>query len=195
MIKTTAMLCAELKDYEMPLAKISRMMKDGEIIQIVRGLYETDRSVPGYLLAGSIYGPSYLSFEFALSYHGMIPEAVYTFTSATCSKRKSKKYETPFGVFTYKDIPVEAYPFGVELKEENGYYYSIATPEKSLCDMLHSVKKMNNRKEIISLLFDDLRIDEEKLLSLNIEDIGQYAELYRNANIDKLYRYLRGLKK
>ena len=125
----------------------------------------------------------------------MIPEAVYTFTSATCSKRKSKKYETPFGVFTYKDIPVEAYPFGVELKEENGYYYSIATPEKSLCDMLHSVKKMNNRKEIISLLFDDLRIDEEKLLSLNIEDIGQYAELYRNANIDKLYRYLRGLKK
>ena len=195
MIKTTAMLCAELKDYEMPLSKISRMMKAGEIIQIVRGLYETDRSVPGYLLAGSIYGPSYLSFEFALSYHGMIPEAVYTFTSATCSKRKSKKYETPFGVFTYKDIPAEAYPFGVELKEENGYYYSIATPEKALCDMLHSVKKMNNRKEIISLLFDDLRIDEEKLLSLNMEDIGQYAELYHNAYIDKLYRYLRGLKK
>ena len=195
MIKTTAMLCDELKDYAMPLSKISRMMKNGELVQIIKGLYETDISVPGYLLAGSIYGPSYLSFEFALSYHGMIPEAVYAFTSATCSKRKSKRYETPFGIFTYKDIPVEAYPFGVEFEEENGYYYSIATPEKALCDMLYSVKKVNNRKEIIALLFDDLRIDEEKLLSLNNEDIGQYAEIYHNANIDKLYKYLRGLQR
>ena len=42
MIKTTEMLCAELKDYEIPLSKISQMMKGGEIIQIVRGLYEID---------------------------------------------------------------------------------------------------------------------------------------------------------
>src|SRR5690554_965136 len=79
----------------------NRMVKDGEYIKIIRGLYETDPSTPGYLLAGSIYGPSYLSFEFALAYHGLIPEAVYTFTSATYDKKKKKKFETPFGTFTY----------------------------------------------------------------------------------------------
>lgn len=59
------------------------MVKSGEYIQIVKGFYETDKSTADYLLAGSIYGPSYLSFEFALAFCGLIPEAVYTFTSAT----------------------------------------------------------------------------------------------------------------
>lgn len=40
--------------------------------------------------AGSIYDPSHISFEFALSYYGLIPEAVYTVTSATFEKRKRK---------------------------------------------------------------------------------------------------------
>ena len=67
MIKTTAMLLEELKNYASPKAKLSRMARKGECILITRGLYETDRSVPAYLLAGSIYGPSYISFEYALS--------------------------------------------------------------------------------------------------------------------------------
>ena len=68
---------------------------------MTRGLYETDRNAPAYLLAGSIYGPSYISFEYALSRYGLIPEAVYAVTCATFEKKKKKKYETPFGTFTY----------------------------------------------------------------------------------------------
>ena len=78
--------------YAWPAHKLNRKVKSGELIPIVKGLYEDDSSVPGYLLAGSIYGPSYLSFEFALSFYGMIPEAVYTFTSATYDKKKKKMY-------------------------------------------------------------------------------------------------------
>ena len=48
----------------------------------IRDRYETDRNVPAYLLAGSIYGPSYISFEYALSRYGLIPEAVYAVTCA-----------------------------------------------------------------------------------------------------------------
>lgn len=48
----------------------------GEYTKVVKGIYETNSDTAGYLLAGSIYGPSYLSFDFALSYYGMIPEAV-----------------------------------------------------------------------------------------------------------------------
>ena len=34
----------------------------------------------------------------------MIPEAVYTVTSATFEKKKKKKFETAFGTFTYRDV-------------------------------------------------------------------------------------------
>ena len=80
MIKTTAMLLEELSEYGSPKSKLSRMAKNGEYFPITKGIYETDRHTPAYLLAGSIYGPSYISFEYALSFYGMIPEAVYTVT-------------------------------------------------------------------------------------------------------------------
>ena len=100
MIKTTAMLLEELKGYGSPKSKLARMAERGECFPITRGLYETDRNAPAYLLAGSIYGPSYISFEYALSRYGLIPEAVYAVTCATFEKKKKKKYETPFGTFT-----------------------------------------------------------------------------------------------
>ena len=76
MLKTHLVLADELKDYVNPAAKIARMVKAGEIVRIKQGLYETDPQAEGVLLAEAIYGPSYLSFEFALSYHGLIPETV-----------------------------------------------------------------------------------------------------------------------
>ncbi len=90
MIKTTSMLLEELEEYASPKSKLSRMVKRGECFPITKGLYETDPNTPPHLLAGSIYGPSYISFEFALSYYGLIPEAVYTVTCATFEKKKKK---------------------------------------------------------------------------------------------------------
>ena len=91
MIKTSAMLMDELKNYANPTSKLRRLVEKGELFSVVRGLYETDRNVPGYYLAGSIYGPSYLSFKFALGYHSLIPETVYQLTSATVEKKKQKQ--------------------------------------------------------------------------------------------------------
>lgn len=93
MIVTTNMLLDELSNYANPKMKLARMVQQGKVFQIVKGLYETDKAIPGHLLAGSIYGPSYISFEYALGYHGLIPEAVYTVTNATFEKKKRKKYE------------------------------------------------------------------------------------------------------
>mgnify|MGYP001314848454 CR=1 FL=1 len=76
MIKTTAMLREELNSYVNPTAKIRRMADEGKLIPVVRGIYETDKNTPGHYLAPIIYGPSYLSFEFALAYHSLIPEKV-----------------------------------------------------------------------------------------------------------------------
>lgn len=191
MIKTTAMILNELNEYANPADKLSRMVKSGEYIQIVKGLYETDKSTAGSLLAGSIYGPSYLSFEFALSYYGMIPEAVYTFTSATFEKRKKKNYKTPFGTFTYRDVPSAAYNYGLIIKKEGDYSYIIASPEKAICDQLYNTQLVKNYKELESLLFEDLRIDEQEFKKLNVEDISILSDKFGCTNIRKLCGYMR----
>ncbi len=89
MIITTSMLMDKLREYSDPAGRIMRMKRDGEIYQLTRGIYETDRNTSGYCLEGAIYGPSYLSFDYALSLYGLIPEAVYTYTSATFGKKKA----------------------------------------------------------------------------------------------------------
>lgn len=190
MLKTTGEILAELKNYASPADKLIRLVKKGKYIPIVKGLYETDASVPGYLLAGSIYGPSYLSFEFALAYYGLIPEAVYTFTSATFEKKKKKIYNTHFGTFTYRDIPSAAYAYGLKIQKEGAYSYIIASPEKALCDKLYMSTPITNYKELQSLLFEDLRIDETELSKLNVKDIAFLATKYKTTNIKKLSSFL-----
>lgn len=190
MIKTTAIIIGELREYASPSDKLTRMVQEEEYYPIKQGLYETDKSTPGYLLAGSIYGPSYLSFEFALAYHGLIPEAVYTFTSATFEKKKKKKYETSFGTFTYRDIPSKAYSYGLEIKKEGEYSYILASPEKALCDQLYKVKPVSNYKELENLLFEDLRIDEQEFKRLAADDVAVLAEKYGSTNIKKLAGFM-----
>ena len=191
MLKTTGVILEELKQYASPADKLGRLVKHGEYIPIVKGLYETNSNVPGYLLAGSIYGPSYLSFEFALAYYGLIPEAVYAFTSATFEKKKKKIFETVFGTFTYRDIPVAAYPYDLSIKMEGEYSYIIALPGKALCDQLYKVKVIRNYKELCQLLFDDLRIDEQELRKININDISLLAKKYGSTNVQKLSDWLK----
>ena len=159
MIKTTAMILSKLDKYVSPADKLTRMVQKGKYFPIIKGLYETDKATPGYLLAESIYGPSYLSFEFALSYYGLIPEAVYTFTSATFEKKKKKIYETEFGTFTYRDIPSRAYAYNIDIIEEGNYSYKIATMEKALCDQVYKMHPVSNYRELEELLFENLRID------------------------------------
>ena len=191
MIKTTNMLLEELQAYRSPKTKLSRNVNKGEYIPIVKGLYETDRTIPGYLLAGSIYGPSYLSFDFALSWYGLIPEAVYAFTSATFEKKKAKRYETAFGVFLYRDVPSEVFPLEIRLKKEGDYWYWIASPEKALCDKLYTMKPVKNADEMQELLFEDLRIDPDILRTLHYETILFLSEKYQTTNIRKLCTVLR----
>ncbi|NLL62441.1 MAG: hypothetical protein GX240_06695 [Candidatus Atribacteria bacterium] len=191
MIKTTAMLLEELNEYGSPKSKLSRMVERGECFPITRGLYETDPNVPAHLLAGSIYGPSYISFEYALGYYGLIPEAVYTVTCATFEKKKKKKYETSFGTFTYRDVPSEAFPLGIRLIQEGDYFYRIAEPEKALCDQLYTISPVPNIKKLMQLLTEDLRIEEAELKKLDADKVCEYSEAYRTTNIKKLCSLLR----
>ena len=195
MIKTTEMMLEGLKEYSNPAAKLSRMAKQGECFPIVRGLYETDQTVPGYLLAGSIYGPSYISFEYALAYYGLIPEAVYTITCATFEKKKKKRYETIFGTFTYRDVPSEAFPLGLKIVREKDYFYRIAEPEKALCDKLYTMHPVASCRELFTLLTEELRIEETELCKLDVEKVAFLAGHYHSGNVRKLALLLQRIKR
>ena len=161
----------------------------GEYTKVVKGIYETNSDTAGYLLAGSIYGPSYLSFDFALSYYGMIPEAVRTITSATFKKNKIKEYHTPFGDFIYRDVPAGVFPYGIRLVTEGEYSFRIATREKALCDKLYVMKPTKNITEMEELLIDNLRMEEVALSGLNLAEIEFISELYRSANVRLLCKH------
>ena len=191
MIVTNNIIKEKLKEYSNKNTKISREIKNGNLIKIINGLYETDLSVEGYLLAGSIYGPSYLSFDFALYYYGLIPEKVTAFTSATCGKKKKKIYHNQFGTYLYRDVPIKVYPLGIKLMEENNYTYQIATPEKALCDKLYTLHPIKNMKELEIVLFNDLRIDVDEFNKLNLQDIEEISKFYNSTNVNLLYRYMR----
>lgn len=90
MIISSAVAKNKFKEYSNVNNKISREIRDGKLYKIITGLYETDPNTSGYLLASSIYGQSYISFEYALSYYGLIPERVITITCATFDKKRRR---------------------------------------------------------------------------------------------------------
>ena len=191
MLLTTNMLMDKFSNYGNPKTKISRLVKAGELVPVRRGLYETDAKTPGYCLAASIYGPSYLSFEYALFRHGLIPEQARVYSSATCGKRKTKNYETAFGRFEYRDVPVAAFPYEVECLREGEYHYWLASPEKALCDQLHKYSPFESQKNLELLLFEDLRVDEDAFAELDSGTIECLASLYRSSNVSLLAAYLK----
>lgn len=184
-------LALKFSDYTDIKGKIQREIKSGSLIPITRGLYETDGDISGKYLAGSIFGPSYLSFDYALAEYSLIPEAVHVYTSATFKKRKTKIYQNHFGVFTYKDVPSDVYHLGISLHCDENSSYQIATPEKALCDKLYSISPIKNLRELEALLFDDLRIDESEFKKLNMKDLSKLSTLYHTTNLNFLKKLIR----
>ncbi|MBR4401518.1 MAG: hypothetical protein IKT09_07535 [Synergistes sp.] len=191
MILTTQMLIEQYHNYANPKAKIRRLVDSCELYPLTRGIYETNGNTPGQCLAGAIYGPSYLSFDYALADYGLIPEAVRTFTSATFEKKKKKEYVNHFGRFAYRDVPSDVYPFGIVIREENGYPYHMACPEKALCDKLYTMPPVTSQREIERMLFEDLRVDSTEFAKLDTDGILQIGDMYHSNNLKYLMKCLR----
>lgn len=194
MIVTTSMLVEQYKDFSDPYRKIRQQISGNKLIPVVRGIYETDPSISGYVLAPVIYGPSYLSLDYALARYGLIPEAVYEYTSVTCGKLKKKQYLNVFGSYSYRDIPAAAYPYGFEILEEGGYQYAMACPEKALCDKIYTSPLANTVRDMELLLLESMRMEPENLKQLNRSDISEISEKYRSTNVRLLSDFLRRLK-
>ena len=157
-------------------AIIQRIVQQGYLLPIRRDLYLIKNSKKPSLncfeIAMIIYGPSYISFESALSYHGWIPEGVITTTCA--SVKRTTEYQTPIGIFSYEHIPLKAFSFGVQQYQEKSLTLFIATPVKALADIIYTRKRT---WETIDDLYEDLRIEPENLQKSSKE---LFAELIKN---------------
>lgn len=173
---------------------IKRAMANAEILNIRRGLYTLARKyqkkpVSVYGLAQHVYGPSYVSLETALRYHGWIPEAVYACTNV--SFLTSKQYETPYGIFSYKRVPQQIFYAGVMRNEdENGNVFFMASPVKALADYVYVHRK--NWKGIDEAAAS-LRIDEDDLGSVEPQELFDLIENYNNGRVKRfLIAWLKG---
>ncbi len=191
MIKTYAELLLEYSNYSNAKMKIARLEKEGKIYKVKRGLYETNRRVDPWKLASAIYGPSYISFQAALAFYGLIPERVNLIMSATALKNKTKKFNNQFGSYYYKDIPCKAFGVGIVDYGDNEYSFLIASKEKAICDTLYTISPVDNRKDIEYLLFDDLRINEDLFEELDFQTLISIAPLYNSKNLDLLEKYVK----
>ena len=190
MIKTIDLLLYEYKDYSDVFKKIQSEVRKNNLIKLKRGLYETNINADPLTLANIILSPSYISFETALFYYGMIPERVYAIKSSTFKKNKKKEYKNSFGLFLYQDINPNAYPYDINEVEIDGAKVMIASKEKALLDLLSVISPRNNNKELLDLLFLDLRIDEVIFDSLDKIKMIKLCDLYSSKTLNILKRYL-----
>ena len=138
---------------------INRNVKQGNILKLRRGLYMfAGEYVSEMLIANRVYEPSYVSFEYALMFYSIIPETVYTITSATT--RLTREFVINNINYSYHRIKREAF---------------IAEPEKALADYLYFVaigqKVLNERLEL-------KEINKKKLI--------KYAKLFGRRGLLKL---------
>lgn len=168
-----------LGELESPRDRVSRWLKSGELIGVVRGIYLTApelRKRPASLeiLANMIYGPSYISFEYVLARAGLIPEATTAVTSATTKKNRS--FATKLGGFVYRHLPIAAYSFGWTREElPDGSGYLIARPEKALLDWIYRSGSLRSVRALEARLFEDLRLDGDAFHELDLDRFSQYA--------------------
>lgn len=151
---------------------ITRWVTAGRLVKLRRGWYAlsectTERDFALYV-AGKQVNPSYLSLQWALSFYGMIPETIVSFTSVTTLK--PQQYDNTLGEFVYQSMSSHLF-FGFEPRIlSGGRTYMLATPEKALLDLLYLHPEYRSEEDMV-----DLRLDEDYLAEeLNMDRLREY---------------------
>ncbi len=193
-------LLDSLKEYERPRDKITSLIRQGTVIRVKKGIYVfgqkyARRPFSREILANMIYGPSCVSLDYALHYHGLIPERVEAVTSVTSGR--GRRFSTPVGLFIYRTVPQRVYPVGIDqVQLEDGRSFLMAVPEKALADKIHDDRGtgIRSQNEMRRYLLESLRIDAEILRKLNTETIITLTERYRSRKLRLLSEFVNRLR-
>lgn len=189
-----------LKEYDQPNDKIHNLLKKGILEQVKKGLYVAGPAITKakpepFLVANHILGPSYVSLESALSYHGLIPERVYTITSVTT--KAPRVYATPLGSFSYTRLKLPYYSLGIrsiELAPQQRIM--IASPEKAILDKIVTTAgvEFRSKSSVVAYLEEDLRIDTERLSQLDLQSMANWiAFAPKRQSLQFLLQMIQGL--
>ena len=180
-----------LADYKKPREAILRMVKNEELIRLKNGFYlisekimhGSAKVIPFEQVANLLYGPSYVSMEWALSFYGMIPERVHTITSMTLGR--NKEYHTSVGDFSYLTLSSESYSIGITQKKSPDFVggFLIASPEKALADTVFKTCKNLDKDQLKDELLESKRIDRECFHGLNKDLLDEIAKSYHAKSV------------
>ena len=193
-------LLDSLKQYERPRDKITRLLRQNAIIRVKKGIYifgpkYARRPFSREILANMIYGPSCISLDFALHYHGLIPERVEAVTSVTTGR--GRRFHTPVGLFIYRPIPPGVFPVGIDqVQLDGGRSFLIAVPEKALADKIQDDRGtgIRSQDDMRQYLMQNMRIDAESLVNLRTETISNLAERYGSRKLQLLNKVIARLR-
>lgn len=187
--RTAAQMRQELRGYRAPGARMAVLRNRGELLHLRRDLYvcrEEGKLISEALIANRLVSQSYISFETALSWHGIIPERVHVIKSAC--RGRSRRFENAMGRYTYTQLSsARYYNAGLTSGLTNGgISYAIATPEKALCDLVLCTPylRLQSAKAARIYLEDFLRADANELNPELLHEIALTAHKKRQ---DLLY--------
>lgn len=173
-------LISLLQAYRRPNDTIQAWMKKGYLVPLGKGIYAISDAICGsrpspVLVSNVLYGPSYVSLEYALSWYEAIPEHVAEVSAVTT--RRSKSLTNALGRFSYTHLSVPYYSLGIQMVQlgpkEGGL---MATPEKALLDMVVCTRGLLFRsKKDASHWLQDMRLDEHWLATLRLDDMASWA--------------------
>lgn len=179
--------------------KIDNLKQKGIIKSIKKGLYVHTSVVNKNIISKELIsnrlleGPSYVSLDYALYFYGLIPEAVHTITAVTT--KRSKKFDTEFGIFSYQQIKKELFAIGIKIENLKNGNFMIAGKEKAICDKIYFTKdiKIVSKQAMVDFLENDLRIDLDELTDFNTEIISKYYKVSRSKKIQILLKIIKEL--
>ncbi len=187
-----------LQDHRRVLDAASYLVERGELIRLKRGFFVLAHhpltqagALPLATIANLLYGPSYVSMQWLLSYRGVIPEFASTLTSM--SLPRSKHFKTPIGGFAYTCLNRKSFYLGTLIEPVDGMLARIATIEKALMDWLAQLPPLKTLAGIEQELLESMRIDPEHLQSLDRELIAQIVQTSPRTNAALFSRYIHGL--
>ena len=185
-----------LSHYKKPRDVVSKLLRQGQIIRLRKGLYYFGtiwlrKTLSVEMLANLIYGPSAISLDYALSWYGLIPEQVTSLTSITMGR--SRDFNTPLGNFNYKHLSEKRFAFGVTIHKSDTSQWLITQPLKALSDKIWTDKRFRptSSASFTDYFYKDLRIDEETLWGyFKVSNLIELEQNYSTRKVSWMVEFL-----
>ena len=155
-------------------SKIKYYAKEGSLIRLTRGVFAKNKEYEVKELAGSIYTPSYVSFETVLRETGIIfqhHDAIFVASPYPMTKKIDGH------TIIFRKLKDSILYNGFGIKKEKGY--SIATPERAFLDTIYLSPKFyfdNLRSINWELCFEFVKIYDNKQLVKRLKNYQKYAQ-------------------